>query len=127
MIEIILSINEEVFGDKEETYSGFTIKTNLGEIKLGITNGNLCCENWGYLMSQDDLSCFIGAHLLDYFTTTEQLETVEIPELYEGAVIFVTFVTTAGEFQFAAYNEHNGYYGHEVFIQSDKFCERETI
>lgn len=51
-MEKILKIEETSFDGKD----GFVITTDQQEIKLGIDNGQCCCENWGYFMSEDDLS-----------------------------------------------------------------------
>jgi hypothetical protein len=36
--------------------------------------------------------------------------------MYEGGAMFINFITDVGVFQIVAYNEHNGYYGHESVL-----------
>ena len=43
--------------------------------------------------------------------------------LEDGGVVFVNFDTSAGLFQLVAYNQHNGYYGHEVLVVSNELNE----
>ena len=39
-------------------------------------------------------------------------------DLDAGSAMFINVETTNGLLQFVAYNEHNGYYGHEVKLVS---------
>jgi len=49
-------------------------------------------------------------------------------EIYEGDMLFYTIATNRGDLQFVAYNEHNGYYAHDVVIVKDsKIVEQESI
>lgn len=110
----ILNIEESDFRVGRYHYSGFIITTNGGDIQLGIDNSQQCCENWGYLMSQDDFSDYIGATVLSVAGTDDKLAHVEVPKLYEGSITYVNIETSAGLLQFVAYNDHNGYYSHEA-------------
>jgi hypothetical protein len=124
--ETIESITEGSFGvGKYDFYDGFIIKTNLQEIKVGIENGQSCCEQWGYLTSEDsnDLDGFTGGELLSITATDTSLVSTTLEKLStEGididSAVFITFETTKGTFQITAYNEHNGYYGHGVKVLS---------
>lgn len=128
MKELIESIQEGSFSlGKYDNYDGFIIKTNLQEIKVGIENGQSCCEQWGYLTSEDsdDLDSFIGGELLSITSTDSTLMSTTIDKLStEGididSAVFITFETTKGTFQITAYNEHNGYYGHDVKVLSNQ-------
>lgn len=117
-MEKILSIKETSFeNDGWGYYDGYIITTDKQEIKVGISNGQSCCESWGEFMSQDDLSEFIGANLIKAYVTDTALKSYDIEDMYEGSAMFVNFDTSKGLFQFVAYNIHNGYYGHDaVFI-----------
>ena len=128
MKELIESIQEGSFSlGKYDNYDGFIIKTNLQEIKVGIENGQSCCEQWGYLTSEDsdDLDSFIGGELLSITSTDSTLMSTTLDKLStEGididSAVFITFETTKGTFQITAYNEHNGYYGHDVKVLSNQ-------
>lgn len=103
--------------------SGYFIVTDKQDIKLLISDGQCCCERWGYFMSEDDLSYFIGAKFLDLKITDTSLNEAKMAEHqcgsnYEGGVMFVDIRTSKGVLQFVAYNQHNGWYGHEACIIS---------
>lgn len=119
-MEKILKIEETSFDGKD----GFVITTDQQEIKLGIDNGQSCCENWGYFMSEDDLSEFVGSNLISVKVVDTALKRRdEIEDLYEGDAMFVNIETSNGLLQFVAYNEHNGYYGHEACVISKQVKE----
>ncbi len=99
------------------TYDGFTVVTNRQRIHIGVSAGQSCCEVTGYFMSEDDPAEFIGARVVGVTVTDTALRTYEAVEhLDEGGVMFVNVDTDRGTLQFAAYNSHNGYYGHEARV-----------
>lgn len=133
MTETILRINETTFKkDKNswESYDGFEIVTDNQSIKLGITNGQSCCESWGYFMTNDSLDEFIGAEILDVKVVDDSLnvETLKKEQLYDDAcIMFVNIETNKGTLQFTAYNQHNGYYGHDAIVISDQLNHSECL
>lgn len=121
MSELIQSIVECSFrkdGDNSTSYEGFIITTTNQEIKLGIGEGQNCCERTGYFITNDNYSEFIGAELLDVFITDSCLIKEKAPDIYEGDTMFVNIETNRGTLQFTAYNEHNGYYAHQAVVIS---------
>lgn len=103
---------------------GYKVKTSEHEILVLIDNGQLCCEDWGYFSSDDDLSQNIGGELLAVELTDTALNVKAIEERFEygfdsGGIQFVTFKTNRGDFQLAVYNAHNGYYGHGIIVAKD--------
>lgn len=132
-MSVIKSIEETSFGHNSSGYNsnfdGFVITCEDGStVKIGIENGQSCCENWGYLISEDDLVDFIGATILDVAVVDDALNTSKVPELYEGSSMFINVETTEGKFQVVAYNEHNGYYSHEaVVVVNDVTKEKQYL
>lgn len=121
MAEQIISIEDTSFrldSKSYGSYDGFVIKTTEQEIKLGIGNGQSCCENWGYFITNDEPDTFIGADVLGVDIVHTCLEKEKAPKMYEGDAMFVNIETTKGTLQFTAYNEHNGYYGHAAVVVS---------
>jgi hypothetical protein len=139
----------EEFGDKYDYegkaggYSGYRITTSKQVIELGIWNVQDCCEIWGYFMSEDDLDSFLGAHLYDVrvVDTAQNVESLKKRELdytlqpYPeddwsvdrwANLMFVNLETDRGTLQFVAYNEHNGYYGHDAYVKARQLevCRR---
>lgn len=116
-MEKILKIEETNFDGK----CGFVVTTDKQIVKLGISDYQSCCENYGYFMSEDNLEDFIGAELLDIKITDTLLKPnneIDVNNIYEGDVMFVNIETNKGLLQFVAYNEHNGYYGHDACVIS---------
>lgn len=131
-MEKILRIEETNFKTKENdwnSYEGYQIITDKQTIKLGISDGQNCCERSGYFMSEDDFSEFIGANLIDLAITDTCLNTkkLEEEELYEPDLMFVNLNTDKGLLQFVAYNSHNGYYGHSAVVVSEQLNHEEVL
>lgn len=142
MAEVILSIEEVVgYRPPEERYgseAGFRVRTNEQEILLLIDDDASCCESWGYFLTEDDTAKFIGAELrgveitdtnrsTHIFTADEWKDDEKYHSLDSGGVMFVDIKTSAGTLQFVAYNEHNGYYGHEARIVSRQLTHSEVL
>lgn len=128
-MEKILRFEETTFETEKDwgSYDGFVVITDKQSIKLGISNGQSCCENFGYFMTNDNLDDFIGATVLGVTIVDEYLNKEKLPELYEGGAMFVNIETSAGTLQFTAYNEHNGYYGHDAVVVSCQLNHSEYL
>jgi hypothetical protein len=134
-MEKIQEIKKITDGEGYSAMSGFAVVTDKQTIKLMINNNQQCYENWGYFMSEDDFSEFIGSELIDISLTDTALKEAKLKEhkakphdkWFEGNLMFVDIKTTNGVLQFVAYNEHNGYYGHEACVVSQQLNHRETL
>lgn len=132
-MEKILRIEEVGFKKSEDdyhNYSGWQIVTSEQTIKIGIDNGQSCCESWGYLITNDDTSEFIGAQLVGISITDTALNNKKIDELEyldAGGAMFVNLETDRGLLQFVTYNGHNGYYGHESVLISKQINYEEYL
>jgi len=132
-MEKILSIEECSFDngsyhDKE----GYKITTTNQEILMGIGSMGMCCENFGYLMSEDNLDDFIGSELIKIESVDVSLNVKVIEHLSNQSVdmdscMFFNLYTTSGMLQFVAYNEHNGYYSHDVSFRSNQLTQETRI
>jgi hypothetical protein len=135
-MEIILAINSEAsFTDGETAYEGFEITTDKQVIRVGIEDGQQCCEAYGCLTTEDDLSQFIGSDLIGVTTTDTSLNTKELDLKLDKILgdyrnensMFVNIETTNGTFQIVVYNDHNGYYGHDTIIISEQLTEKNDL
>lgn len=132
-MEKILKIEEKKFKTKDSdwsSYDGFEITTNLQVIRIGISDYQSCCENYGCIITNDDCSDFINAELKSIEIVDEILDhkIIEpIDDLYEGGAMFVNLETSEGLLQFVAYNAHNGYYGHDAVLLSKQLNHEETL
>ena len=136
-MEKIIRIEETY--DKVGTYNssaeGYAIITDKQTIKLLIDSEQSCCENFGYFMSEDNFTDFIGSEIIDVTLTDTELKTIDMKERgvdinsswFEGGVMFVNINTTKGLLQFVAYNEHNGYYGHTAYVISGQLNHSEGL
>lgn len=112
----------------QEIANGFDIHTCKQVIKLRIDMEPSCCETTGFFMSEDDLYPFIDSALLKVTVTDTALKTHEVIDGVESdMVMFVTFETDRGAFQFVAYNIHNGYYGHTASIECEQLNESRCL
>lgn len=130
-MEKILRIEECNFKKDKSDYSfyeGFQIVTDKQTIKLGISDGQSCCERSGYFMTNDNLEDFDGAIIINIMIVDDCLNVkkLESMDFYEPCLMFVNIETDRGTLQFTAYNEHNGYYGHEAIIISEQL-KYETV
>lgn len=71
-------------------------------------DGQSCCEH-RYMMTDDDLSLFVGDKLVD-------IEVRDAPDMEDEwgnchEVQFLEIKTNRGYFTMTTHNEHNGYYG----------------
>ncbi len=133
-MEKIIKIEEGSFKKESENdaeYDGYIISTNKQTINIGIYNSQRCCERWGYLTTNDDISDFIGAKLIDISITDTLLNNKPIEEIDlngdECSAMFVNINTNKGLFQIVAYNKHNGYYGHEAVVISNQLNHEERL
>lgn len=124
-MEKILKIEEGTFSIKEGEYDnnfdGFQIITDLQTIKIGISDYQSCCENFGCIITNDDINEFIDSELISISIVDNALNNKKIDEiecLDCGGAMFVNLETSEGLLQFIAYNSHNGYYGHEAVLIS---------
>lgn len=130
----------EISNYSDLTYSGYSIKTNQQEILMAISSEYSCCEEFGslistkekgYLTTEDDFEFFVGSEILEIRITDvalncEFFKKERISQEYTNTM-FVDFITSKGTFQFVAYNSHNGYYGHNVFIKSKQLTQKDIL
>lgn len=133
--EKILKIEEATWAEGDSKYSsmeGYLITTDQQEIKIGISNGQSCCENAGYLTTNDNIQDFVGAEILGIKLTDTALNTQMIKDKFEygfdaGDIVFVDINTNKGTLQLAVYNSHNGYYGHSIEIKSNQLTKESSL
>ncbi|MBS3993634.1 MAG: hypothetical protein KGZ87_07950 [Bacteroidetes bacterium] len=94
---------EKVWLKENELLFKFTDGTNL---KL-YDDGQSCCET-RYMRTDDDLSEYSGAKLLDFELKNAPNQE---DEYGDHEIQFLDVKTDKGIFQMANHNEHNGYYG----------------
>lgn len=114
------------------SYDGYELETDKNKFYILIENEQNCCEDWGYLSTNDNIKDYIGKTIKKVVLTDTNLSNKEFDELEYldcGGVQFVTFYLTDGDIlQLAVYNAHNGYYGHNIIIaQNEDILLEETL
>lgn len=121
----ILSIKEVTNYElkKGRTYDGYEVITEQEKYLILISNMQNCCEDWGYTITNDNINDFIGSELIDVTFTDTSSNTLNIKKVSDYGYVhdvvgvqFVNFTTSNGMLQFAVYNAHNGYYGHDIKV-----------
>ena len=105
-----------------EQFDGYEIETDKQKYYVLIENGQSCCEDWGYISSNDNLNDYIGKNLVNVELTNTALKNTKVDDLYcdSDQIQFVNFKFDDGDvLQLAVYNSHNGYYGHSIVIAKD--------
>lgn len=129
MSEKILEIKEISEDGGWSGMDGYLVKTDKQEIKVLISNGQSCCEDWGYLSTNDDVEEFVGADLMGITLTDTSLNTEKYnpKDCYDGGYVFVNFETNLGTMQLVVYNHHNGYYGHSIKVTSEQLNLEDSL
>ena len=96
---------------------GYKIKMNNSSknIICKIENGQQCCERFG-VYTNNELNNFIGA---EYHSVDIGNVIFNKGDCDNMAIIEIFINTNRGKISIQFYNEHNGYYSHDVFIQTE--------
>ena len=120
-IEEVSNVQHTPEGGWKSHYDGYKVVTDAQEIFILVSNGQSCCESYGYVVSEDDVQSFVGTDLTDVkvVDTGVNEKMVEAGQSLDcGDIMFVNLETNKGTLQFAVYNAHNGYYGHHGVVES---------
>ncbi len=105
---------------------GYKITTDKQVVSVLIDNVGGCCEDWGFITTEDSIQDFVGTELFgleivdtDYKNHPLTIDNNQFDSCDMNAC-FVDLLTSRGRLQFVLYNEHNGYYGHAVSIVSNQ-------
>lgn len=106
-------------------YEGYKIVTEKDTYYFLISSFQRCCENYGYIASNDNLEDYIGLELvgIDIVDTAcnKIANFLNEEDICEAECMFINLKFKFDELQFAVYNSHNGYYGHSVlFIKNNE-------
>lgn len=110
------------------TYSGYRIITEQNIIKLLVNDEQICCEDAGYICSDENFNDYIGAEFIKYDAVYSKDLRRQIGFLDGGDLTFLNIYTDKGKLDFAVYNAHNGYYGHLAVLMVDgKIISRKEL
>lgn len=91
----------------------FTISDSTKNITCKIENSKKCCEKYG-MHTKSNLNDFIGAE----YHSVDISEERNLGPCEEMSMVNIIIHTNRGDITINFYNEHNGYYSHDVFIQT---------
>ncbi len=101
----------DIVRETDEEWDGYRITTTEQEISLFISNQQSCCEDWGIRLglpagiTRNGIG--LQVHSIRWGKDVKDLRT----ESY-GASLEI--ITNKGVVLLAAWNNHNGYYAHEL-------------
>ena len=115
-------MNIETFDDPSR-WMGYKIimSDKKKNITCKIENSQYCCENWG-IHTISNLNEFIGAEY--YSIDVVPPGNTRNTDNDNMKILDVIITTNRGNITLCFYNERNGYYPHDVFIQSEDDTQR---
>ena len=91
-------------------------KADFQNFVLGIDDYQECCEDFGSFSDDIPEQLFVKAIYSDEELTKEQAERLSLTdEEADAAIVFKLVDGDDKEYYFGVYNDHNGYYSHEVY------------
>ena len=87
---------------------------NTKNITCKIENDHKCCEKWG-IHTKSNLNEFIAAEYQSI-----NIRKIKKEDDGEMKMVTITVSTNRGNIILHLYNQHNGFYSHDVFIESEK-------
>jgi hypothetical protein len=140
LIRSICVINEDSYSYYEKI-KGYKIITSRGQIiKVTLEMRSLCCEKFDIMMVNKkgeiyELNKFKDAILFSVGFGTKLMcnsllvgiSSEHFKEMSDYQKVFVNIKTNKGDFQIFAYNDHNGYYPHDITFEWDGFNETQKI
>jgi hypothetical protein len=105
--------------EKHETkyeWLGYTIHMSdrSKNITCKISNAANCCEKFGVHVQNTNLSEFIGAEYQAVYITEKITNDCDLV-----VIVQISIHTNRGPIVIQLYNEHNGYYAHDFYIQTE--------
>ena len=103
----------------EQTENKIIIHTTEYDITIEIDDYQLCCEKFGTKTTFNET--FIGAEV-NKVRWAWAKEEAKYGDMYDGSATIIV-ETTRGNFDLTAWNNHNGYYPHDVRVSWENFQE----
>lgn len=114
----VTKIQKIIILNNSNQWLGYKIKMtdSSKNIICKIDNNQQCCENFG-VYTENELNDFIGA---EYYSVIVENDISKDSNYIDNMeTIKISINTSKGKINIHFYNEHNGYYSHDVFIQTE--------
>ncbi len=111
--------------DSECEWLGYTVHMSdpKKNITCKISNLANCCEKFGvYVPDSATLSEFVGAEYQAVYVTETITNDMDLM-----VIVQISIHTNRGPIVFQLFNEHNGYYPHDFFVQTEYGSQIETL
>lgn len=121
---------ESIIEHNTHSWDGYKITFVGGEhLNIKLSNGQCCCENWGVSIVEpnnelNESNTWINKQINQM---TIELSNNDDDNNESSLNIKVEFITNDGKFTIILYNEHNGYYSHDYFIETTKLHMKGSI
>ena len=114
----VTKIQKIIILNNSNQWLGYKIKMtdSSKNIICKIDNNQQCCENFG-VYTENELNDFIGAEYYSVIVENDSLNDSDYNDNMEKIKISIN--TSKGKINILFYNEHNGYYAHDVFLQTE--------
>lgn len=117
----ILDIERYTTVFQSDDYQGFRIHTTVGDIIAAIDSRQQCCETWGIEMTDFSLEpggCKYFESKIDEIDLSIDDKAKSIIPSYHDVdnKLTLSIYTNAGRFIVFMWNDHNGYYPHNYYI-----------
>ena len=73
-IKEIKEVNNININHMYGNFSGYEVTTNRTKRYILIEDGQQCCENYGYMISEDDVNNYVGATLTNFSVVDKSLK-----------------------------------------------------
>jgi hypothetical protein len=114
--------NIEIINNKYEWLGYvFTMSDSSKNITCKISNSQNCCEQYG-IYTKNNIDDYIGA---EYYSI-DVVKNIK-HEMDYTMLVEVSINTSKGTILIKMYNEHNGFYPHDFFIQSENYTKIESL
>lgn len=142
IIQLVLSFHEQILSITETKtkiesdacfYGGFVVKTTDQVIKFLIQDEQLCCEDYGWQLYSiqckrsliENQQLFANAIVTSVSWASKLLDPECSFQKDEFAAINI--VTCSGTLQLVLYNEHDGYYPHNIYCSWKNYEDKQTL
>ena len=99
---------------------GFEVVTTKQNISLVIENIQLCCEDWGAACDHD--AKFIGAIIKKVGWGRDVFD-----KRIKRTTAIIEIMTDMGKLELSVWNEHDGYYEHDVQASWHNYQDTQSI
>lgn len=124
--ELVISVKKvNSFEYEHNAWTGYEIVTTKQTIRVFIDDYQNCCEEYGVDMITPEGKDIVGDEVKSVEWGKATIQEKTSCDYRQTAVVHLE--TTSGLTQIVAYNEHNGYYPHSVYVEWNGYKDVQEI